>query len=95
MQAKEQGISPLEVMLAAMRLAYDQALKQRILSKRVTLMAAAALHAKDAAPYMHPRLTAVAHSGPDKGPIQTLVRMILVDAPERTEETETSADEPK
>ena len=32
----------------------------------------AAAIAKDAAPYMHPKLSAVAHSGPKGGPIQTV-----------------------
>lgn len=47
-RAAAQGITPLEVMLAAMRQAY-----------RKKDMAAAAGFAKDAAPYMHPRLSAV------------------------------------
>lgn len=36
------------------------------------LMVEAAAVAKDAAPYMHPRLSAVEHSGPNKGPIQNV-----------------------
>ena len=48
-RAAAEGITPLEVMLDAMR----QAHKKKDL-------AAAAGFAKDAAPYMHPRLSAVA-----------------------------------
>ena len=48
-RAAAEGVTPLEVMLAAMRLAYKK-----------KDMAAAAGFAKDAAPYMHPRLSAVA-----------------------------------
>lgn len=36
------------------------------------LMVEAAAVAKDAAPYMHPRLSAVEHSGPNQGPIQNV-----------------------
>ena len=31
--------------------------------------------AKDAAPYMHPRLAAIEHSGPDGGPIQVVSKV--------------------
>lgn len=47
-RAAAEGITPLEVMLAAMRQAYGK-----------KDMPAAAGFAKDAAPYMHPRLSAV------------------------------------
>ena len=53
-----EGITPLQVMLRAMWSKYDEG----------DLVAAAAL-AKDAAPYMHPRLAAVEQSGPDCGPV--------------------------
>jgi len=57
-QAAAEGITPLEVILGAMRHhwaanRYDEA----------------AGFAKDAAPYMHPRLAAVQHTGRDGGPI--------------------------
>src|SRR5262245_21589036 len=48
-RAAEQGISPLEVMIQAMREHYEAGRLQE-----------AAKVAKDAAPYMHPRLSAVA-----------------------------------
>jgi hypothetical protein len=59
-QAAAEGITPLEVMLTAMRRhaqagQWDQA----------------AVFAKDAAPYMHPRLQAIQHTGANGGPIQT------------------------
>lgn len=53
-EAKTSGISPLEVMLGAMRHAWDADDKE-----------AAARFAKDAAPYVHPRLAAVEHTGKD------------------------------
>ena len=53
-KARKQGITPLEVMLKAMNSALDE--------KNLT---AAHAFAKDAAPYIHPRLAAVAHSGTD------------------------------
>lgn len=61
-QAIADGITPLEVMLHAMRAKYGEG----------DLVAAAAL-AKDAAPYVHPRLAAIEQSGPDGGPVPTEV----------------------
>ena len=57
-KAAASGMTPLEVMLRAMKehadaLRWDQA----------------ASVAKDAAPYIHPRLAAIGHAGPDGGPI--------------------------
>ncbi|RUV82296.1 hypothetical protein EOA60_10485 [Mesorhizobium sp. M1A.F.Ca.IN.020.06.1.1] len=54
----KKGITPLEVMLTAMR---EHAAKKN--------WDAAASFAKDAAPYMHAKLQAVQHSGPAGGPI--------------------------
>ncbi len=55
------GLTPLEVMLKAMR---QHASKKE--------WDAAASIAKDAAPYMHAKLASVQHSGPKGGPIQTV-----------------------
>lgn len=52
-KAAAAGITPLEVMLGAMRDAWPHDKD------------AAARFAKDAAPYMHPRLAAVEHTGKD------------------------------
>jgi hypothetical protein len=51
-KASAEGVTPLEVMLGAMREAWSANDK-----------AGAAEFAKDAAPYIHPRLAAVEHSG--------------------------------
>ncbi len=48
------GVTPLEVMLKAMRDHYEK-----------EEWDAAASIAKDAAPYMHPKLSSVEHSGPE------------------------------
>lgn len=53
-KASAEGITPLEVMLGAMRQAWDSNDKD-----------GAARFAKDAAPYVHPRLAAVEHTGKD------------------------------
>lgn len=53
-KVKTEGVSPLEVMLGAMRQAWAGEDKE-----------AAARFAKDAAPYVHPRLAAVEHTGKD------------------------------
>jgi len=60
-RAAKEGLTPLEVMLRAMR---EHAEKNE--------WDAAAGIAKDAAPYMHPRLASMQHSGPNGGPIQTV-----------------------
>jgi len=60
-KAAAEGMTPLEVMLRAMKehaeaLRWDQA----------------ASVAKDAAPYIHPRLAAIEHAGPGGGPMQAI-----------------------
>lgn len=57
-QAISDGITPLEVMLGAMRSAWSAGDKDK-----------AAEHAKDAAPYLHPRLASVQHSGDADHPL--------------------------
>ncbi|WP_188352074.1 hypothetical protein [Agrobacterium tumefaciens] len=56
--ASAEGVTPLEVMLKAMREHYGKREYD-----------AAAAIAKDAAPYMHPKLASVEHSGPGGSPI--------------------------
>ena len=51
-RAAQEGITPLEVLLGAMREAWEENDKAK-----------ASGFAKEAAPYVHPRLQAVAHSG--------------------------------
>ncbi|MET3409480.1 hypothetical protein [Methylobacterium sp. 1030] len=58
-RAIAEGITPLEVMLTAMRHHADASRWDE-----------AAGVAKDCAPYIHPRLAAVEHKGPDDGPIR-------------------------
>lgn len=68
-EAAKNGVTPLEVMLSAMRQAYQ-----------AKNMKEAAGFAKDAAPYVHPRLNAVEHAGPGGGPIQHSVEVVFVDS---------------
>lgn len=68
------GITPLEVMLTAMR----------VHAKRKDWDAAAAF-AKDAAPYMHAKLAAVQHSGSNGGPIQIDLTHMTADDLQRLE----------
>lgn len=58
-RAVEQGITPLEVMLEAMNSFRDSGDLEK-----------AAGFAKDAAPYIHAKLAAIEHSGPNGGPIE-------------------------
>lgn len=68
-RAASEGITPLEVMLRAMREHYD--------AERWDLAAGVA---KDAAPYMHPRLAAIEHSGEDGNPIEiAVIKRVVVD----------------
>lgn len=60
-RASAEGVTPLEVMLKAMREHYDKREYD-----------AAAAIAKDAAPYMHAKLASVQHTGRGGGPIQTV-----------------------
>jgi hypothetical protein len=66
-KAVAQGITPLEVMLEAMNF-----------FRELGDMAQAAGFAKDAAPYIHPKLAAIEHSGKDGGAIETVSRIELV-----------------
>jgi hypothetical protein len=60
-KAAAEGLTPLEVMLKAMREHAD--------NKRWD---EAASIAKDAAPYMHAKLSSIQHTGRNGGPIQTV-----------------------
>ena len=57
------GVSPLDIMLGAARAAWTEATK----GERIDLdkAAAAASIAKDAAPYVHPKLASIEHTGKD------------------------------
>jgi hypothetical protein len=67
--ALAEGVSPLEVMLASMRVEYAGG----------NLKAAAAL-ARDAAPYCHPRLASVQHKGSEAEPVRLVEEIVIVDA---------------
>jgi hypothetical protein len=96
--AAERGVTPLEVMLENMQFAREklpallqEIIKDQPLPEKFNLMAELQKYrvfaqeaAKDAAPYMHPRLANVAHSGPDGGPVQyedVTVRLVRAETP--------------
>ena len=62
-KAYEQGVTPLEVMLNTMRMLVESANHQDDLSIKIPIMISACGIAKDAAPYIHPRLSAVEVKG--------------------------------
>jgi len=70
-------LTPLEVMLKTMRALVRKAQRAPKLRTKedgkgasaLDLMVQAAAVAKDAAPYMHPRLSAIEHTGREGGPI--------------------------
>lgn len=68
-EALASGLTPLEVMLKTMRAHWDAGRADQ-----------AAAIAKDAAPYIHPRLAAMEHTGKDGGPLQVIVQKFGEDA---------------
>lgn len=66
-RAAEEGITPLEVMVRAMRARWASALAPDGSVVDAKAAAEAAALAKDAAPYMHPRLGSIEHTGPGGG----------------------------
>jgi hypothetical protein len=73
--AVESGITPLEYMLRVMRQQTEHE-DPKIQAQREALAFDAA---KAAAPYMHPRLATVEHTGQDGGAIEHSVRVTFVD----------------
>jgi methanogenic corrinoid protein MtbC1 len=72
-KALEEGITPLEVMLETMRTAYYAADDCENAEARSALLKIAHDAAKDAAPYVHPKLAAVEHGGKNGGPLQVSI----------------------
>ena len=89
------GATPLEVMITEMRFHHAAAMKEldrgadADLTKVAVSLSAARTAAKDAAPYIHPRLAAIEHTGKDRGPIaftnarEQLAHLIALDAAAR------------
>jgi hypothetical protein len=74
-RAMEGGVSPLEYMLQVMRsVPSDQLEPREWLAATVMRFEAA----KAAAPYIHPRLQAIEHTGPDGGAVELVGRIELV-----------------
>jgi hypothetical protein len=75
-QAIESGVTPLEVMIDDMRFHHAAAIREldrgsdADFAKVAASLSAARAAAKDAAPYLHPRLAAIEHTGKDGGPIR-------------------------
>lgn len=69
-RAAASGVTPLEIMLDSMMAFADQAKKSKDPEIKLKLMAEAASVAKDAAPYVHPRLQAIEHTGAEGGAIE-------------------------
>lgn len=78
-KALEQGISPLEYMLDQMRKPYPP--EADALTK-LSLDGLRFEAAKAAAPYVHPRLNAIEHSGKEDAPLLHEVSMVIVDPKE-------------
>ena len=67
-RAAEQGITPLEYMLQVMRTEPSPELEPRDMLQAITMRFEAA---KAAAPYIHPRLAAIEHTGANGEAIKT------------------------
>ena len=72
-----EGITPLEYMLQVMRTEPSADMDARDLLQAITMRFEAA---KAAAPYIHPRLAAVEHSGPDGQALQPPIIQFVQDA---------------
>lgn len=68
--AAADGATPLTVMLTTMRQLVDDASKAKGVTTRRRLMSQASAIAKDAAPYVHPKLATVTHVGDPDKPLQ-------------------------
>lgn len=69
-KAAAEGTTPLEIMLRTMKAFADEAEANKTdRDAHLKLMAAASSVAKDAAPYVHPRLQAIEHTGRNGGPL--------------------------
>ncbi|QWD36557.1 hypothetical protein G6674_06300 [Polynucleobacter paneuropaeus] len=80
-----QGITPLEVMMKVMHQLYEEAgnVSERDLGDkelaseaRIKLLNMAATVGRHAAPYVHPRLSAIEHTGKDGVPLQSGVLVV-------------------
>ncbi|CAM3633482.1 hypothetical protein [Polynucleobacter arcticus] len=80
-----QGITPLEVMMKVMHQLYEEAsnvkkeeLGDKTLANeaRIKLLNMAATVGRHAAPYVHPRLSAIEHTGKDGAPLQSGVLVV-------------------
>lgn len=71
------GLTPLEYMLKVMRTEPDPTLEPRELASAIVMRFEAA---KAAAPYIHPRLAAVEHSGPEGEALMPPVIQFVRDA---------------
>lgn len=67
-EALAEGLTPLQVMLDAMREAFEEGDKRT-----------AAMFAKDAAPYIHPKLANINHGGQENNPIKTRMEIVIVE----------------
>jgi hypothetical protein len=80
-----QGITPLEVMMKVMHQLYEEAgnvsdqdlgNKELANEARIKLLNMAATVGRHAAPYVHPRLSAIEHTGKDGVPLQSGVLVV-------------------
>ena len=69
-EAAKHGVTPLDVMLRTMRSIVDQADRASDDDAKTELMMKACVVARDAAPYMHPRLQTTTHRGEGDGVIK-------------------------
>jgi hypothetical protein len=76
-KAMDSGISPLEYMLEVMRSEAPESEDARVLVAHQAMRFEAA---KAAAPYVHPRLAAIEHTGGDGGPIDHSLTVEFVGA---------------
>ncbi len=69
-KAAQSGVTPLEVMIEAMRHHYELSQDENLKGDKSENLKAAAAMAEKAAPYIHPRLSAIAHGNQDNKPLK-------------------------
>lgn len=73
-RASKSGVVPLEVMLDAMRFFHGKASEAHASAEvAMTNYRLAADIAKDAAPYMHPKLASIEYTNGEDGPFQIII----------------------
>jgi hypothetical protein len=76
--ALKQGCEPLNIMLANMRWAFEEAHKESDPASALRLRTFAQTCASDAGPYLHSKLATITHKGDQDAPMVSRVEIVFV-----------------